>query len=401
MIILSFLFSFINYYTIINGILIRPLLINICYVIIIYLTYDVKISKVIVSTLLISILLSISELIFVNVFLKTSILDQQFSIYHAGGILLTNAIILLIGILLFYFPKIKNFFRWIIKWYSSKRIMNDIVMSAILVVGIGIISYQNFGNDITKSYMLTINTFLVIVILLTIVYFKQKVCNMKLEIEYDRLLEYVETYEVLLSEKMKTLHEYKNQLILIRGMVSPDNKEAIDYIDKLLNIREVTIENECLNKLSNIPQKGLKGFIYYKISKMQENGIEVIVDVSKELHQERLWNTCDKYLNDVSRIIGVYIDNAIEAAKEASKKYIIIDIEMENEGILFSFSNTYRGKIDMDKMDMEGFSTKGKGKGFGLSLVKDILLRNKVLMNQREIHGIYYVQKLLVKDEAV
>ena len=100
---------------------------------------------------------------------------------------------------------------------------------------------------------------------------------------------------------------------------------------------------------------------------------------------------------DITLIIGVYIDNAIQAAKISKEKYIVLDIDYDNKSIVFSFSNTYSGTIDLNKLDDIKYTTKGIGHGYGLVIVKETLEKNNSLDQCREINGKYYVQKLVVK----
>ena len=382
-----------------EGYLVRPISVNIGFILLLYCCFQEPFSKIIITFLQLFILFAIGELLFVNLFLKPEIISQTFITEDAFGILLTNILILLLALILYKIPKIEQTMKYITKWYSSNKIINEIVMTIVIVIGIAILSYQTFGEDIRKTYLLVTNIFLVCVILFIVGYFKQKATNSRLSIQYDQLLENVGTYEHLLNEKMKATHEANNQLLLIKGMLSSNNEIVIHYIVELLNMNGADLEYEGLSMLSNLPQKGLKGLLYYKIAKMKQNDIMVITNIDANLKEQKLWETFEKYLKDVSRIIGVYIDNAIEATEKSKKKYIILDIELREKDIIFSFSNTYTGTLSFDQMDNDGFSTKGKGKGYGLSLVKDILEKNQYLEQQREINGIYYVQKLIVKSE--
>lgn len=91
------------------------------------------------------------------------------------------------------------------------------------------------------------------------------------------------------------------------------------------------------------------------------------------------------------------MDNAIQAVRELNEKYIILEIYLDGDFVVFSLSNNYQGVIDIKKIDMERYTTKGYSHGYGLSLVKDIISNNDNLYQKKEMNGIYYVQKLCLK----
>jgi len=69
----------------------------------------------------------------------------------------------------------------------------------------------------------------------------------------------------------------------------------------------------------------------------------------------------------------------------------------ENKNIVISISNNYSGNINIDKIIKKGYTTKGKGRGYGLTLVKEIIDKNRMLEENKEIVNNYYIQNLIVK----
>ena len=86
-----------------------------------------------------------------------------------------------------------------------------------------------------------------------------------------------------------------------------------------------------------------------------------------------------------------YQKKELESVAEVS-----LEIYKENEKIAIVIANTYNGKIEMEKLDNYGYTTKGKNHGVGLHLVKKII-ENEVIYSQlRSLFEDYYVQKLII-----
>ena len=178
-------------------------------------------------------------------------------------------------------------------------------------------------------------------------------------------------------------HENKNQLVVIKGMANKNNKELINYIESILN-EPHSSEIEWLAKLKNIPKGGLKGLIYYKIIQMKSENIKLSLDISS-IKKSIITDMTIEHYKQLCRIIGVYIDNAIEAAKLCSNGEIGIEIYNYDDGLKISISNTFINLIDLERIECNGFSTKGKGRGHGLELVKSIINKNNNFYQYREI----------------
>ncbi|MDD3453333.1 MAG: GHKL domain-containing protein [Bacilli bacterium] len=376
---------------------IRPLILHSLIFLVLKYIYKQSISKTIVGVAFIYITMCISEIIFSILIILILKIDANFLKNHFLGIIFTNLFIFLNSYFIFKRPKIKKIIEDIILWQYKKE--NIIMILTILFFSLIItfFLFQNFSNLTNNSYVILNNVFFASVIVFLIIYYKEKNRNNKLLNDYDQLLEYSKIYEKEVIEKSKQQHEYKNQLIIVKSMIESRNKKAKIYIDELLNETTTNPDFKLFEKLSYILSSGLKGLIYYKLKIMKNKNIIFFVDVSKQLNNKKIWIICEKNLKDVSRCLGVFIDNAIEASSLSDEKHILIEIILENNNIEFIISNSFKGNLDIAKFEKEGFSTKGKNRGYGLSLAKEIISNNTNLTQEKEINGKYYVQKLMIK----
>ena len=106
------------------------------------------------------------------------------------------------------------------------------------------------------------------------------------------------------------------------------------------------------------------------------------LNISKEIGTS-LKNISRREYVDLYRIVGIVLDNAIEASAKTKDKVLIIDIYKENNEICFDISNSFKGNVDLNTINNKGITTKGNNRGIGLYIAKKILLRsNKITMNQ-------------------
>lgn len=391
------LFSFVDYIIGYNytGVL-KSLVTNLITFLILKIVYDKTVSKTLIATLFIYLGYVLAEILFAVIFIIFLNIDSNFFVNGIGTIIV-NLFVYVTYIMLFSIRFVKEIICNIMKWYDENKIFNLIFRIILILFLCYTIIYSVLFNNLNDNKEIFVLFLLTGIILFVYGYFNEKSGNNKLTIEYTQLLDYVKTYEEEVVDKSKKQHEYKNQLIIIDDMIPKTNKIAKEYLKNVLkNVEDVT-DNDWLVKLKNLPSGGIKGLVHFKIKKMISNKISVYVDVDKNLSRKDNWVNVDKNLEDISRILGVYLDNAIEASTNAKDKQIIIEFINNDDSVEFILSNSYSGNINFNDLDKEGYSTKGKGRGVGLSLVKEIINNNKLLRQSRELNGKFYVQKLYIK----
>lgn len=376
--------------------LLKSIFTNIITFILLKICYNKSSAKTLIGTLLIYLGYAVAEILFAIIFILILKFNPNYFV-HNMGMLIVNIFIFSIYFTLFKISTIKKISNKIINWYDEKIIINIIFRIIIVLFLFYTIIYSSTFNKIDNKYDLFLLSFLFVIIIFVLGYFDEKSNNNQLTIKYDNLLDYVKDYETEVVEKGKAIHEHKNQLAVIDDMIPKSNKKLKKYISEKLDKISELDDNVWLEKLTNLPTGGTKGLVYFKIKKMLDNNISIYVEVDDELKNKTKWKNVSSNLEDYTRILGVYLDNAIEASIESKDKQIIIEFIDNKDNIEFILSNTYKGRINVEKIDKETYSTKGKGRGYGLSLVKDIVEKNKLISQSREINGKFYVQKLCIK----
>lgn len=117
-----------------------------------------------------------------------------------------------------------------------------------------------------------------------------------------------------------------------------------------------------------------------KYHKADEIGIQINLGIFINL------NEIEKHMKiyEFTRILGILLDNAIEAAAECENKIIHVSFrkEQNRRRLLVIIDNTYKNKdINVDKIYEKDFSTKSKetNSGLGLWEVRQILKKNNNL----------------------
>ena len=328
----------------------------------------------------------ISEMIslFIFILLDITIKNYLFEI--------TFIYILFIVSELFGLNKINRFIRFLIIKVKSVNILL-IISSFIIIIDIFKYLYLIYNK---LELLIICNSILIIYSLIIYKYILFKNKYKKINDKYSNILEGYKNYEEIMDKYRVLNHENKNQLLTIRAMLLNNEENIPEYIDTIINTR--IKDNEKLMFETNvIPSGGLKAIIYSKMLCMQDNNINIKLDVERSLRRVNL-NNMDKYLLvDICKIVGVFLDNAIEEVKKLDKKEIRIKLYIENNNLCIMISNKYLNIIDIDKIYDQGYTTKEKGHGYGLALVKNIIEENSdKLINDRYIDKSYFVQNLKI-----
>jgi len=279
------------------------------------------------------------------------------------------------------------------KLCNTKKI-DLIILAPMFFVTIGTIFFKAGISGWMYDETLWLNLLLVVTFTsITIYLLKEKMNNVTMKENYEELGKYVKNSEQLIEEYRITQHENKNQLVVIKTMVNTKNEELNEYLDNIIKEKH-TIKYKWITSLKNIPLGCVKGLIHFKLLTMEELGISIDINVSKEVENSILKDFPVKNWDSLNKIVGVFLDNAIEATQMCKDKKFIMDVYLENDTVVFEFANTF----DEVNQDEDKFiSTKDKNRGHGLILVRRIIKSSEIYSNETSIKGGYFIQVLKIK----
>ena len=306
--------------------------------------------------------------------------------------LITNICVLLFVIFLIKIRFTSKIIQHIYKNIRFKKSITYVIYFLIAIILICILTYNiSINFKWNKSTIINVATILSF-FLLIFIYIKDKNKYSKLTHEYDNLFNYMQNFEEWIEKEQLNRHEYKNQLAVLRCMTKEKKIKA--KIDEILE-DSINVEGEVANQLKALPKGGIKGLMYYKASIAQKKNINLDVDICIERHSA-LENLSEKQLRDLCKLIGIYFDNAIEAAEETNKRNVTIEIyELKNK-VNIVISNSFKQHKELKNRNQKGVSTKGEGHGNGLYFASKIINKNEWLEQKQDIIDRYYIQELII-----
>lgn len=194
----------------------------------------------------------------------------------------------------------------------------------------------------------------------------------KTQLELNRI--YYEAYEGLIQSIRERQHDFKNHLTALEGMIySIDNYDEL-ILEQKKYVRSIMGELDSTRLLTLVENPLIAGFLNYKVSKAQEMGITIRYHCVLQKRELRIPEF------KLIEMMGILLDNAIEelSSGNITNKILIIELLVENNVMKFSVTNSYEDTISLDvsKIFENGYSSKGRGRGIGLSKLKKMLIDN-------------------------
>lgn len=300
-------------------------------------------------------------------------------------------------------------YAYIAKFFIKQLSVSDLslnkiyltLVSLFLLTILGLIYFylpnreMSFGDAkfISIMYAVVIITTAILIITISFSIIRQ--------IQYKRNMQEIENYykytlqiEKINHEMRKFRHDYVNILSTLSDFIREEDMEGLrDYFhSEILPMQDSMQMNAIkINGIENLKVREIKGLLTTKILQAQEKNIRISIEVPEPIEK------IDMPIINLSRVIGILLDNAIEASEKITEEPLIRIAFIKNEDTSVTFIVMNKCEQNMPKVHtlfQENFSTKGKNRGLGLSTLKELTDSTTNVLLDTTIDNNYFIQKV-------
>ncbi|MDD6207361.1 MAG: GHKL domain-containing protein [Clostridiales bacterium] len=211
----------------------------------------------------------------------------------------------------------------------------------------------------------------------------------------ESLREYTTQLESHYQEMRRFRHDYMNILATLGGYINNGDLDRLKvfFDEKIMKAGNSLVDkNAVIGRLSQIEVLEIKGIFYTKCIEAMNRQIDVSLELTETIRQ------IPTDLLALSRILGIYLDNAIEAAENSAEKFLLLAVYTKNHQIIFHIENsTPPLSVPLEQLYQQGFSTKNGHNGLGLTNARLLLEQHPDIHVITEQKDTRFIQTIAVQ----
>lgn len=284
-----------------------------------------------------------------------------------------------------------RFFKWCnyIEIIFLNGVFGKIILFVAALICILAVGILKGGNVIAWKDLIGFPLLIIVVSTILFQWQKERYQNKQREQELLAYERYNLVYKDLIKQVRRRQHDFNNHINAIFSMntVATDLKELVKWQNEYC--LKILAENNTNKLLRDDVSSVLAGFIYTKIGQAEGKGIQVKYEIDIDGVEEHI------SFVDFVEVFGNLFDNAMEEISDKQIKIIDFTVSQDEHTLVIRIANPCdKEKAEkMQKMFVEGMSSKGKNRGLGLANVDRVVDRyegrTQVLFVNKE--GIGYI----------
>ena len=291
--------------------------------------------------------------------------------------------------------KNKNEFRDMLSSINTKTVITVLSILALCIFPQVIIYVINKYNY--PTYFLILNSIQMTIICIVIFSsFKNVMEKEKAKSDLTTITLHNKTMTGMVDGVRKLKHDYNNIMQALNGYMSTKQYDKLQA-----HINSVIGECSDINSLSVINPKifndpAIYGIVGAKYFTAIEKDIKFELDISTNIANINF------SMPDLSRILGIILDNAMEATTKLEKgRYIKLEMRFDNKKCadIIRVYNTYDTSININTKDVfkKGYSSKEVKSGIGLWEVKKLIDKSGNSQIYASIEKNQFIQNIIIE----
>ena len=203
--------------------------------------------------------------------------------------------------------------------------------------------------------------------------------------------EYNNTLRILHDNVRAFKHDFDNIVTTIGGYIKTNDMKGLEKYYVQLEDDCQRVNNLYLLNPDVVNNDGIYNLLTKKYNEAEDKDIKVNITFLLDL------STLKMKIYEFARILGILLDNAIEASSECNEKIINLTFrnDSKNSRQLIIIENTYKDKdVDTEKIFEKGISGKQNHTGLGLWEVRKIVKKNNNINLFTSKNDKYFKQQL-------
>lgn len=197
---------------------------------------------------------------------------------------------------------------------------------------------------------------------------KKQMEQQKLSIKQQEL--YICSLESVQRDMRMFRHDYKNMMSGVYVQAREGNLEAVqEFVSGMMDAFEQQVGNQIrqTTQIGNIRNLEIKGLFVAKAAGAQSRRVRCDLEVIAPIEKVNVsaWDFC--------RMAGILLDNALEAVEGTERPYFSVMLSQNEQCTTLRVKNPILDEAPANDIWLEGYSTKGEGRGMGLVSLRRIV----------------------------
>ena len=293
--------------------------------------------------------------------------------YYIASIIIYCILALLVKLVSMIFGKIINRRSYKTSIINYKYILYQVLLILISLIPSMVLMFSN-NYDYPIGFVIINISQLIIVSTFSVLYMKKQIHFKDTELELENTKLHNQALSTINENIRGFKHDMGNMVQAINGYLAVGNIDGVKkYCQNLLHgFNDVNLLSILSPNIINEP--AIYGVVVSKMLYARENNLNLSLDIGIDVSSINFPSF------ELSRIIGILLDNAIEASLESNEKKLKLemyyDVKKKADVIIIGNSVKDPDKVDVIKMFEKDYSTKENPSGFGLFEVLKFLKKN-------------------------